>query len=336
MTGGSDWGRDPFGGNPFGASPPVGGPSGAPPPVGGPSSAPAPSPPLDARPVNTFATLSVVFAFLLAPAGAVLGHLGLSRIRRTGERGRDRALVGLTLSYAITVTAVLALVAWAVVDTDTDTGPPAVAGAPPPTAVAPPPGPVTESELASFPLGLDEVRTLVRNPGLQAQPALTAPRQAPYVAGTAIEPATCAAAQFAGTALAYDGSGYRAMYQITMSSPPVKQAAYSVTQSVAVFTDAAAAQKAGKAYERLWDACGDGVIDWTGAQTTRWDPIGRTGLGLNPTVANFSLTPIPADYDRSISRNFHVKENVLVDIDIFGDHNWEYPLITAILERIPG
>ena len=59
---------------------------------------PYPQPPVISAPpspprqkTNTFATLSVVFAFLFAPAGAVLGHLGLSQIRRTGQRGRDRA-----------------------------------------------------------------------------------------------------------------------------------------------------------------------------------------------------------------------------------------------------
>ena len=33
--------------------------------------------------VNTLATLSLVFAFVFAPAGAILGHLGLAQIRRT-------------------------------------------------------------------------------------------------------------------------------------------------------------------------------------------------------------------------------------------------------------
>ena len=54
---------------------------------------PYPQPPVISAPpqplpqkTNTFATLSVVFAFLFAPVGAVLGHLGLSQIRRTGQR----------------------------------------------------------------------------------------------------------------------------------------------------------------------------------------------------------------------------------------------------------
>src|SRR5690349_15341479 len=77
------------------------------------------APPPPRSQTNTFATLSLVFAFLFAPVGAVLGHLGLAQIRRTGQRGRDRALVGVTLSYAFIVIALVAVVAWMVVDTGT-------------------------------------------------------------------------------------------------------------------------------------------------------------------------------------------------------------------------
>src|SRR6267154_123069 len=80
-------------------------------------------PPPPRRKTNTFATLSVVFAFLFAPAGVVLGHLGLSQIRRTGQRGNDRALIGLTLSYALILIAVAALVIWAVVGMETQRPP---------------------------------------------------------------------------------------------------------------------------------------------------------------------------------------------------------------------
>lgn len=63
---------------------------------------------------NTLATLSVVFAFVFAPVGVVLGHMALSQIAGGGQRGRERALVGLTLSYLMIVVAVLALVIWLV------------------------------------------------------------------------------------------------------------------------------------------------------------------------------------------------------------------------------
>lgn len=67
------------------------------------------SPPYPPSPTNPLATLSIVFAFLFAPAGAVLGHLALGQIARTGQRGRDRALIGLTLSYVLIAVAVVGL-----------------------------------------------------------------------------------------------------------------------------------------------------------------------------------------------------------------------------------
>jgi len=77
----------PVGGDPFGAAP-IGPPTGPPGGVG-----PAP------EEADTLATLSVVFAFVFAPAGAILGHLALGQIARSRQRGRDRALAGITLSY---------------------------------------------------------------------------------------------------------------------------------------------------------------------------------------------------------------------------------------------
>jgi Domain of unknown function (DUF4190) len=54
---------------------------------------------------NTLAVLSPVFAVVLPPAGAILGHWALAQIRRTGEAGRTAAIWGLILGYALTVTA---------------------------------------------------------------------------------------------------------------------------------------------------------------------------------------------------------------------------------------
>lgn len=48
---------------------------------------------------NTFAFLSIIFAFLSPIAGIVFGHIGLSQIKRTGDSGRGIGLTGLILSY---------------------------------------------------------------------------------------------------------------------------------------------------------------------------------------------------------------------------------------------
>lgn len=98
---------DPFAGDPFDSSAPGYGP-----PVSfGPSGQPSPPKPE----VNKLATLSVVFAFVFAPVGAVLGHLALSEIKLRREPGRSRAVLGLTLSYAIIVLALIATAVWLIV-----------------------------------------------------------------------------------------------------------------------------------------------------------------------------------------------------------------------------
>ena len=96
--GGDSGSADPFGTDPFGSSP-----------FGSPTMTPTPAP---SGEVNTLATLSIVFAFIFAPVGAVLGHVALAQIRRRGERGRDRALIGMTLSYVFILFGIVALIVW--------------------------------------------------------------------------------------------------------------------------------------------------------------------------------------------------------------------------------
>jgi hypothetical protein len=134
---------DPFGGDPFGGSPSGG--QGYPnvPRVyssGGSGTLP-PSPQGE---VNTLSTLSIVFAVVFAPVGAVLGHLALHQIRDRGERGRERAIIGLALSYVVIVAAIVALVIWLLSGTGSDATPAVTSTTPTTTTVtAAPPPPVT-------------------------------------------------------------------------------------------------------------------------------------------------------------------------------------------------
>jgi hypothetical protein len=84
------------------------------------------------------ATLSVVFAFVFAPAGLILGHLGLAQIRRTGQRGRERALVGVTLSYVFITALVVALIVGALMP-DANSAQAASQATVPPKPLLPPP-----------------------------------------------------------------------------------------------------------------------------------------------------------------------------------------------------
>jgi|HigsolmetaAR206D_1030411.scaffolds.fasta_scaffold03125_8 hypothetical protein len=91
----------------------------------GPPGTPYPPPPGpygEPRGYNVLAILSLVFAFVFAPAGIVLGHLARRQIARSGEQGDQLALWGLVLSYVFTALYVivccgwLALVIWAGAD----------------------------------------------------------------------------------------------------------------------------------------------------------------------------------------------------------------------------
>jgi Domain of unknown function (DUF4190) len=57
---------------------------------------------------NTVAILSLIFAFVFAPVGIILGHVAKKQIKQTGEQGDGLATAGLVLSYIFTGLAVLA------------------------------------------------------------------------------------------------------------------------------------------------------------------------------------------------------------------------------------
>jgi hypothetical protein len=146
---------DPFGGDPFGGTP-SGGPGygsgarsyggaqpGFPGAPGYPPGGTGTLPPAPQGEVNSLATLSIVFAIVFAPVGAVLGHVALHQIRQRNERGRDRALIGLTLSYVVIVAAIIALVVWLLLGNGSDTSTTTSSTATTTTKPLPPPPPKT-------------------------------------------------------------------------------------------------------------------------------------------------------------------------------------------------
>ncbi len=104
MTLGGGHSPNPFEAHPFGSVP---------------TSPPAAPPPPRGQRGNTLATLSVVFAFVFAPIGVVLGHAALSEIGRQPQPGRDRALVGVALSYCAIAVVVVTVVIWSLLPGDT-------------------------------------------------------------------------------------------------------------------------------------------------------------------------------------------------------------------------
>jgi hypothetical protein len=64
------------------------------------------------RPTNTMAILALVFAFVFAPAGLVMGILARRQIQRTGEDGSGLALAGIIVGSIFTAVYVLVIVFW--------------------------------------------------------------------------------------------------------------------------------------------------------------------------------------------------------------------------------
>jgi Domain of unknown function (DUF4190) len=101
----------PASGQPYGQQPPYGTPtpaSGQPygqPQYGqqpGYGQAYAQQPYTPQPPTNTMAILSLVFAFVFAPAAIVMGHVAKKQIRQTGEGGEGLATAGLWMGYIFT------------------------------------------------------------------------------------------------------------------------------------------------------------------------------------------------------------------------------------------
>ncbi|MEV0672496.1 sensor domain-containing protein [Mycobacterium sp. NPDC050441] len=345
--------QDPFGGTPFGQYPSSQQFSSGQPPYMAPPVVPAGPPPSAPRDeVNTFATLSVVFVFLFAPAGAVLGHLGLSQIKRTGQRGRDRALVGLSLSYTLIVVAVAALVIWAVVPsssstTTTEAKTTAPAAQSPVTTTTttttpePPPLPlVTEAQLPGLLLNLDDsVRLVGLNDGYS-----------PYdetilrvVADLSTVPTECFPAVAAGLPDIYANSGHTATHARSFSNLDVKTmfALGTLDERVTLYADASAASRQVDAIEKVWQGCRGTVTQNGPSGPVVFDVGAVTRSATNPSIVLLSSTvqdgPKLIVGNRN-TRAIAAKSNVVIDVAFMSPDPGGRAEAAAveILSRIPG
>jgi hypothetical protein len=337
-------GGDPFGGNAFGGDPFSGPPAGPPPP--GRPAQPRPQP----AETNTLATLSVVFAFVFAPAGAILGHLGLGQIASTGQRGRERALIGVTLSYAFITVAVVALVVWAA--GGNDPSPSTVASAPsmsssapsttesriitttstPPAVPSPPK--VDAAALPGVLLPLIDVRNLIGDQG-QTPLGTSEGSEMPPADGGTFDDNSCLAAFVGGTPMAFDGSNQRQLYGSDSSN---KQTGLQIGQAAVRFDDAAAAQKALASYIDQWRRCAGKTTQWTlpngQVSTITYGPPVDAGGGMTTLSNSVSGLIAPAVFNRTIA----TKQNVLLDNSITGVGLGDIPtkVTQAMLDRIPN
>jgi hypothetical protein len=318
---------NPFGPNPFDPGPRHAGPVGGAPP----------NPRARGDEVNTLATLSVVFAIVFAPVGAILGHLGLSQIARTGQRGRDRALVGLTLSYVMIAAAVVSLVVWASLGHD-DTRPVVAApttstsGARPAPRSTPPPM-VKPADVAALLPKLQQAKDLTGNQALTEGPTSRAMTPATIT----VDRPECLAVLTSGAPGPYNQAAVRGYYDsefIDLSNA----ATGLILSSVAVgFEQPGSARTQLNDLLALWKRCVAGT-------TEVHYPDGRTATAsfTPPVDAGDGITTMETRMSLTTSAVVHAiaaKANVVVEICLQtqnADPNRTLTVIKSILAKIPG
>ncbi|OBI37101.1 sensor domain-containing protein [Mycobacterium colombiense] len=334
--------------NPFGSSPfqpnPFGGGSFAPQQQ---QVQPPPVPPRDEA--NVLATLSVVFAFVFAPAGLIVGHLGLAQIRRSGERGRDRALVGVTLSYVFITALVVALIVRATLPesapahvaapTTTTTVPPSSTprvAAPPQTPMVPP------SDLPGLLPSLDDVKNITGDQVLVAYE----PTSQPGSKYQLVDRPECSAVFAAGAPNTYDMQGALRYYATVMMETNNPHTPTQAGQAVVAYRDAGAAQAQLTKIQSIWHQCASSAMTLLAPPNqkgkvdvalTVMSPVDSGGGITSLEVLAQQLSPRLGTY-----RAIAAKSNVVVDVMVLmvatGDRGRQAVLDIAnfILNKIPG
>ncbi len=340
--------QDPFGHSPFSYEALSYDPLGRVPYAGPPAGAPvnmAPPPPPHRPPVNTLATLSVVFAFVFAPVGAILGHLGLAQIRRTGEPGRDRALVGLSLSYAFIVLTVVALTGWATLTTlavsrPNQTAAPATTAAPVTTSESPTAPTVAPDDIIKLLPKLDALKGITNDQNLEAGQTWDRPSRSDTDA--TIDRPQCWGSVMPGAPEAYDlntMSRYRAE---AFSDTQTLLKSIQVIQAAMAFRDSTTAQAQVTMLVDGWRQCGGAPV----TLTARGGPT--YSLSLSPPAdAGNGITTMdlaPKGLKVRFVRAAAAKANVVVDLyvvslgttDAGGPRQTAVSIANYILNKIPG
>jgi hypothetical protein len=334
---------NPFGHNPFEPNPFQGGPAGMP----GPPPPPTPAPMRPRDEANVLATLSVVFAFVFAPVGAILGHLALSQIRQTGEKGRDRALVGVTLSYVFITVAVVALIAGATV---TDTSPTRVAAPAVTTSTAttttttppppPPPPTVAPTDLEGLVPTLDDAKNLTGDHSLTVHRTYRQITRDP--ADGDIDRPECWGVFDEGAPDAYNVPAIVGFFSNEYLDIHDYHNAWQTATGVAAFHDAAAAQAQLSSLQAQWRQCGGSSLK----ATTKGHSFGTdmsvpadAGNGITTLQITAHGLAAPLLGVRAIAAKNNVVVDVLVSASAADADRLQQLALTitnSILGKIPG
>jgi hypothetical protein len=285
--------------------------------------------------------LSLVFAFVFAPVGAVLGHLGLAQIKRTGQPGRDRALIGTVLSYVFIVVAVVVTVVWAVVR-DPSAGSTTVAAQSSTTTTVtttatttttpPPPPKVDAADIGSLLPTLDEMRRLMNTPGLVDNDSGDKITPVDSTEQTFLPP-ECVNSMYAFTPSVYEGSNYLSVRSVSQILRPSVN--LQTLEGMATFPDVAAAQRVLANNIAQWQQCAGKTLGW------HWVKENRTAdfqLGPVQTVGGVTGVLNKNLPETFSARAVGAKANVVVEVQMMGVGITDEHIRTVqmILDRIPG
>jgi eukaryotic-like serine/threonine-protein kinase len=329
--------QDPYGYDPFSYDPlgrvPFAGPPVEPPPLTPPPETPYPTP------VNALARLSLVFAFVFPPAGAVLGHLGLAQIRRTGELGRDRAIAGVALSYAFIALTVVALVAWAALANFTST-PSQTASPATTTTAAPPPPAVAPDTVATLLPSLTDLKNITADQDLEAGPTFAHPGKSDNEGS--VNRAECWGSIAPGMPEAYRLDailGYRAA--IFFDTHGFLKS-IQVIEAVAAFRDPPTARSQLDKLLSGWRQCGGTTVSVTipGVGPTPYSLSAPVDAGNGVTTMDLTPKGLQVRSTRAVA----AKANVFVDLSVSysGTTDSDRPRQTVVsianylLNKIPG
>jgi eukaryotic-like serine/threonine-protein kinase len=329
---------NPFGHNPFESNPFQSGPVGMP----GPPQPPMQAPTRPRDEANVLATLSVVFAFVFAPVGAILGHLGLSQIRHTGEKGRDRALVGVTLSYVFITVAVVALIVGATLadDSPTRVATPTSTTAPAATtsATPPPPPTVAPADLEGLLPSLDDAKNITGDHDLTVKQTYRQPTRDPN--DGSIDRPECWSVFDEGAPDGYNVPAIAGFISIEYLDVHTATNTWQAEQGVAAFHDAAAAQAQLASLQSQWRQCGGSTLTVTMSGysfKTAMSVPADAGNGITTIDLNTLGLPLP------VARAIAAKNNVVVDVltsssgaDIDRVREVALTITNSILAKIPG
>lgn len=278
---------------------------------------------------NTLATLSAIFAFLFAPVGAVLGHLALSDIRRTGQSGRARAVLGLAVSYTIIVATVVTIIVWLIARPSVHSVQSGRAAST--SSVAGPVEPhVNPADLAGLLFTADELTTKFTRNGtnLVVHESYTSLTQQPG----SVSPSQCLAALSVGDPRVYDPAAVRGYQRLDFkdTSPPgITELSVSVTS----FDTAGAAAAQRHSIAADWQNCTiSGVTDSAGRVFDTGH--GLYDAGVDPVVIEGRGAGLQPNFVHELA----AKANVVVDVLVTEDYHSVdvLPVAQAILAKIPG